>query len=72
MVARKYGPYEIRHALGEGGMGEVYAAYDARLGRNVALKVLRVHNEECRQRMLREARAAASINHPNVCQIFDG
>ena len=70
----KLGPYEIRSALGAGGMGEVYAALDTRLDRTVALKVLPTHlafSPESKQRFDREARAISALNHPNICQLYD-
>ena len=65
--------YEIRGQLGQGGMGVVYAARDPRLERTVAIKTMATPagDESARQRFLREARAAASVNHPNVCQIYE-
>ena len=65
--------YVIERKLGEGGMGVVYAARDEKLHRTVALKTMasRVKDETARLRFWREARAAASVNHPNVCQIYD-
>jgi serine/threonine-protein kinase len=57
--------------LGRGGMGEVYVAYDEGLHRNVALKILVEGEARSRQRMLREARAVAAVDHPNVVQVFD-
>jgi serine/threonine protein kinase len=68
------GPYEIQQVLGAGAMGTVYLARDTRLGRLVALKVLHQDNgdhDAQRRRLLHEARAASSLNHPNICQIFD-
>jgi len=67
------GRYVIERKLGEGGMGIVYAARDNRLGRTVALKTLSslANDPKARQRFWREARAAASVNHPNVCQIYE-
>jgi serine/threonine protein kinase/tetratricopeptide (TPR) repeat protein len=69
----RIGHYAIARKLGAGGMGVVYEAYDERLQRSIALKtMLRVdHDEIARKRFWREARAAASVNHPNVCQIYD-
>ncbi len=70
----KLGPYEILLPLGAGGMGEVYKARDTRLDRSVAVKVLPEHiakREDLRARFEREARAVASLNHPNICTLFD-
>lgn len=72
--ASRLGPYEILSPLGSGGMAEVYRARDTRLNRTVAIKVLRSHlpeNDELRQRFFREARAISSLNHPNVCALYD-
>src|SRR5688500_17161083 len=66
------GNYEILGLLGSGGMGVVYRAHDRRLQREVALKTLRSPADEvARARVWREARAAASVNHPAICQIYD-
>src|SRR3954454_24108815 len=76
------GPYEIRGFLGQGGMGQVYRAFDPRLERTVALKVIVVPDRasandsermvgEFSARLLREARAVASLSHPNVVGIYD-
>ncbi len=65
--------YEILGSLGAGAMGEVYWAKDTRLDREVAIKVLPEHfagNEERLLRFEREAKSLASLNHPNVAQIF--
>jgi tetratricopeptide (TPR) repeat protein/predicted Ser/Thr protein kinase len=62
------GPYRIESKLGEGGMGEVYRAMDTRLGRAVAVKTTR---EQFSARFEREARAIASLNHPNICTLYD-
>jgi serine/threonine-protein kinase len=70
----KLGPYEIVSILGAGGMGEVYLAHDARLNRDVAIKVLpgdRSLDDAARQRFLREARAASALNHPNIITIYE-
>jgi eukaryotic-like serine/threonine-protein kinase len=70
----KLGPYEIEAALGAGGMGEVYRARDTRIDRTVAVKVLPSHlagNEDLKQRFDREARAISSLNHPNICALYD-
>ncbi|HEV8148623.1 MAG TPA: protein kinase, partial [Gemmatimonadales bacterium] len=67
------GRYRVVRKLGEGGMGVVYAARDEQLDRPVAIKMLReaAANPETRERIWREARAAASVNHPNVCQLYE-
>src|SRR6185437_16668272 len=76
----RFDRYRIDALLGEGGMGLVYRAYDSRLRRNVALKVLRpeyAHEpgdenlSEPAARLIREGRAAAALNHPNAVHIFD-
>ncbi|MEO6323438.1 MAG: protein kinase [Candidatus Eisenbacteria bacterium] len=68
------GPYEIITPLGAGGMGEVYRARDARLGRDVAIKVLpaaAVPDPEHLRRFEREVRAAGGLHHPNILAIYD-
>jgi eukaryotic-like serine/threonine-protein kinase len=70
----KLGPYEIQSPLGAGGMGEVYRASDTRLDRTVAVKILPAHlseNDQAKQRFDREARAISSLNHPNICTLYD-
>lgn len=70
----RLGPYEIQAAIGAGGMGEVYLAHDTRLNRRVALKSLSgpsVGTPEARARLLREARTAAQLTHPNIAAIHD-
>ena len=70
----KLGPYEILAPLGAGGMGEVHRARDARLGRDVAIKVILAESARDPGRVKRfeqEARAAGALNHPNVCAIHD-
>ena len=66
--------YELLEPLGEGGMGMVYRAVDTRLGRPVAVKVLRgdaAFNDESRKRFVQEARAASGLNHPHIVTIYD-
>src|SRR6202012_4960345 len=70
----KLGPYEIQSTLGPGGMGEFYAPRDPRLDRTVAIKILPEHlseKPEAHARFEREARAVSSLNHPNICHIYD-
>ena len=63
--------YEIRHELGRGGMGVVYLAGDTRLGRDVAIKVLKTTSKEEAARLETEARVAATLNHPGIVTIYD-
>src|SRR5262249_53164318 len=70
----RLGPYEILAPIGEGGMGEVYKARDARLHRTVAIKVLPqsiTGANERRKRLLREAGMASALNHSNIVTIYD-
>jgi serine/threonine protein kinase len=62
------GPYEILALVGKGGMGEVYRAHDSRLNRDVAIKV---SNTQFTERFTREARTIASLNHTNICHLYD-
>ncbi len=64
----RLGPYEILAPIGAGGMGEVYRAHDSRLNRDVAIKLCSAQFSE---RFEREAKAIASLNHPNICQVYD-
>jgi serine/threonine-protein kinase len=63
--------YEFVRQLGQGGMGAVYEARDRRLGRVVALKFIRGGDPRLMLRLLREARAQAQIDHPNICKVFE-
>ncbi len=74
VAGTRLGPYEVVGPLGAGGMGEVYRARDERLSRNVALKVLpgEISADKSRlERFEKEARAASSLNHPNIVTIYD-
>ena len=67
----RLGRYRLLHRLGQGGMGVVFAAEDESLGRRVAVKTIAEPDESARKRFRREARAAAGVNHPNVCQVYE-
>jgi len=74
VIGTTFGPYRIVSHLGAGGMGEVYRAHDARLGRDVALKILPPHRSNSPEyvaRMVRESRLAAGIEHPGIVTIHD-
>jgi tetratricopeptide (TPR) repeat protein len=74
MLGRTVGHYEIVSRLGGGGMGVVYRAVDRKLGRTVAVKFLPPqwsHDEDAKQRFIREAQAASATHHPNICTIHD-
>lgn len=73
-LGTRLGRYEIRSQLGAGGMGEVYLAEDTKLGRKVAIKILPNHSfagEQANKRLLREAKAAATLDHPNICTVHE-
>ncbi len=73
-VGSSIGRYKIVAKLGEGGMGVVYKAEDTTLERTVALKFLAQHlldDDEAKDRFLREAKAAAALDHPNICTVYE-
>jgi hypothetical protein len=67
-IGQTLGPYRILELIGSGGMGRVYKAFDARLGRSIAIKVSRAGFTG---RFRREARAVAALNHPRICTLYD-
>src|SRR5436190_5625857 len=72
--SRRIAHYQIIHKLGAGGMGEVFLAQDTRLERKVAIKTLpakSIDDAQARRRLFREARAAATLDHPNICAIHE-
>lgn len=72
--ATKLGRYEIRSKIGAGGMGEVYLAEDTQLGRRIAIKLLPAESasdKKANRRLIREARAAAALDHPNICAVYE-
>ena len=73
MTGTSLGGYQLQALLGAGGMGEVYRAHDAKLGRDVAIKILPsafTSNPDRLARFEREARMLAALNHPNICAIY--
>src|SRR6266516_1099993 len=74
LAGTRLGRYEIRSKLGEGGMGEVYLAQDAKLDRKVALKILPADvaaHPDRMKRFVQEAKAASALNHPNIITIYE-
>ena len=74
MLGTTISHYEVRQLLGRGGLGVVYLAHDIRLDRLLALKFLPdsfAEDPEALARFRHEARAASSLNHPNICIIYD-
>ncbi|HEU4892659.1 MAG TPA: protein kinase [Vicinamibacterales bacterium] len=73
-VSGRIGAYDVLSLVARGGMGEVYLAHDTRLGRNIAIKVLQrslTSNSDALRRFEQEARAASSLNHPNIVTIHE-
>jgi serine/threonine-protein kinase len=70
-LPERIGRYRVLSPLGQGGMGVVYVALDESLGRRIAVKTIREPDLSAKKRFWREARAAATVNHPHVCQIFE-
>jgi len=74
MLGKTVSHYQVIEKLGGGGMGVVYKAYDNRLNRHVALKFLSSelsHNENAKNRFIREAQAASALDHPNICNVHE-
>ncbi len=73
-ISGEFGRYQIEKTLGEGAMGAVYLAHDAQLNRKVALKIPKFSqgtDERVIKRFYQEARSAATLNHPNICSVYD-
>ncbi|HET8773330.1 MAG TPA: protein kinase [Thermoanaerobaculia bacterium] len=74
LIGQRFGHIRVTEVVGQGGMGDVYAGYDEKLERKVAVKVLNADQRldaDARERLLREARALSRLDHPNICRIFD-
>jgi len=74
LIGQRFGHIRVTEVVGQGGMGDVYAGYDEKLERTVALKVLNADqrlDQDARERLLREARALSRLDHPNICRIYD-
>ena len=74
LAGQRFGRYEVHSKLGEGGMGEVYTALDAELGRSVAIKLLPSEfttDTDRRSRFRQEARVISALNHPNIITIYE-
>src|SRR5215213_1656926 len=74
LIGQRFGHIRVTEVVGQGGMGDVYAGYDEKLERKVAVKVLNADqrlDHEARERLLREARALSRLEHENICRIHD-
>jgi serine/threonine-protein kinase len=74
LIGQRFGHIRVTEVVGQGGMGDVYAGYDEKLERKVAVKVLNADQRldlEAKERLLREARALSRLDHPNICRIHD-
>src|SRR5512140_3598078 len=73
LIGMQLGDYTIRTLIGRGGMARVYEGVDEKLGRRAAIKVMEIqrdHTDEMTERFIREARAVASLDHPNIISIY--
>jgi serine/threonine protein kinase len=74
LIGQRFGHIRVTEVVGQGGMGDVYAGYDEKLERKVAVKVLNADQRpdaDARERLLSEARALSKLDHPNICRIYD-
>ncbi len=74
LIGQRFGHIRVTEVVGQGGMGDVYAGYDEKLERKVAVKVLNADQRpdaDARERLLREAQALSRLDHPNICRIHD-